>query len=177
MSGTAGISCTTRSVCCVRAQPTIKGPSSQRRLRSWRRQPSARGHATAALPEILPALETSSWVPQEAVQLVADLASNLGVLDPGPGDSDLAADWDVAKGASTCAFSPCFTPFILTHGAKKTHQKLMPVWRWIGRFEPGVRVDPAAVFACVLLGVFGLDASLQSMNVPFIGVRSPYQLQ
>lgn len=71
--------------------------------------------------------------------MVADLASNLGVLDPGPGDSDLAADWDVAKGAST--------------------------------FEPGVRVDPAAVFACVLLGVFGLDASLQSMNVPFIGSR------
>jgi len=37
-------------------------------------------------------------------------------------------------------------------------------------FEPGVRVDPSATFACVLLGIFGVDAALESMSVPFLGV-------
>eukprot|EP00873_Tetraselmis_striata_P034428 jgi/Tetstr1/454692/TSEL_041581.t1 len=38
-------------------------------------------------------------------------------------------------------------------------------------FEPGVRVDPSATFACVLLGIFGVDAALESMSVPFLGRR------
>eukprot|EP00242_Pyramimonas_sp_CCMP2087_P016663 CAMPEP_0198206190 /NCGR_PEP_ID=MMETSP1445-20131203/9726_1 /TAXON_ID=36898 /ORGANISM="Pyramimonas sp., Strain CCMP2087" /LENGTH=126 /DNA_ID=CAMNT_0043878795 /DNA_START=215 /DNA_END=595 /DNA_ORIENTATION=- len=37
------------------------------------------------------------------------------------------------------------------------------------KFEPGGRLDPGAVFACLLVGLVGVDATLQSMNVPFIG--------
>eukprot|EP00240_Pyramimonas_obovata_P014189 CAMPEP_0118922528 /NCGR_PEP_ID=MMETSP1169-20130426/1430_1 /TAXON_ID=36882 /ORGANISM="Pyramimonas obovata, Strain CCMP722" /LENGTH=188 /DNA_ID=CAMNT_0006863419 /DNA_START=105 /DNA_END=671 /DNA_ORIENTATION=+ len=46
-----------------------------------------------------------------------------------------------------------------------------PAQAYASGFEPEVRVDPPAIFASLLLLLLGLDATLQSMNVPFIGSR------
>mmetsp|Transcript_25869 Transcript_25869/g.49166 ORF Transcript_25869/g.49166 Transcript_25869/m.49166 type:complete len:177 (+) Transcript_25869:151-681(+) len=44
-------------------------------------------------------------------------------------------------------------------------------------FEPGVRVDPKGIFASAVLGIFCLDATLESMKLPSIQrfVRESYR--